>query len=547
MKRYGHFLGLLALMLCLTACAQTTETPTVIATAEPVASTSETVNDGVYQVTNAAEFIAAIGPDREIRLAPGFYDLSAEADNPTDSAYCAWNETYDGKELVIMGAENLTITGAGKDAVTISATPRYAQVLQFFECENLSLTGFTAGHTKEPGSCVGGVVKLNNCSDVSIRDVGLYGCGVVGVDAYSCEELSIANSDIYECSYNGIQIQNSEDVSVKNCRLYDLGYQEEWEADAVFSFDSSTDITIADCEIYDNRSQYLVRSSGVDDVTLKNNVFRNNMVLFPAFGTRGNFVTLDGNTFEDCRIVRWFEDGCSAMDPDGNPITEEVMNGTASAEAAEPGEMTSVTVTNVDEFLAAIAPNTEIVLDGELFDLSTAKDYGGGPKDYYRWVDIYDGPGLVITNVDNLTIRSKDGKTKNHTISALPRYADVLTFESCQGIVLSGFTAGHTEEPGVCAGGVLKFQYSSQISVDNCGLFGCGILGVQAESCTDITLRKNEIYECSYGGVQMTNVTGIVLEENTFRDLGGNNIMLYSCSDVIADGQPLNGRDYNGR
>ena len=137
------------LLFSLTACAQSGETPTVVATAEPATTVAETLppQDGVYTVTDAAGLIAAIGPDREIRLAAGTYDLSAEADKPTDNPYCAWQETFDGKELVITGAKNLTITGAGKDSVTISATPRYAQVLWFQNCENLSLTGFTAGHT----------------------------------------------------------------------------------------------------------------------------------------------------------------------------------------------------------------------------------------------------------------------------------------------------------------------------------------------------------------------------------------------------------------
>ena len=129
----------------------------------------------------------------------------------------------------------------------------------------------------------------------------------------------------------------------------------------------------------------------------------------------------------------------------------------------------------------------------------------------------------------------------------MPRYANVLTFVNCDNLVLSGFTAGHTKEPGVCAGGVLMFQNCTMVSVDNCGLFGCGILGVQAEGCTSITLRKCDIYECSNGGVSMSDTTGITIEKCTFRDLGGNNLMLYECSDVTVDGEYLNGQYYNGR
>lgn len=543
------FCILLSLVLAVSLAACGSSAPgetTVIATLEPE-QTTPVAQDGVYTVTNAAEFIAAIGSDREIRLEAGTYDFAGEMDKPTDSPFCFWQEVYDGSELVISGVKNLTITGAGKDTVVLSAEPRYAQVLRLEYCENVSLTGFTAGHTREPGACVGGVIYLDYCTGVSIRDVGLYGCGVTGVAAHSSSNLSIANSDIYECSYNGLDLLDTVDATIVNCRFYDLG-KGDWEAEEVFSLNDSSNITISDCEIYNNLSGYLVRSAGVDQITLKNNVFRGNEVLESAFGTFGNFVTLDGNTFENCTIYSWFDAGCGAVDPEGNTITEEVMAGAEpETEAEPPAQQASITVTNADEFLAAIAPNTEIVIDASTIDFSTAGEYGGAPKQYYRWEDNYDGPGLVITGVNNLTIRSKDGKTKDHTICAVPRYANVLTFRGCKDIVLSGITAGHTDAPGECTGGVLYFQNSQRISVDNCGMFGCGTLGVQAEKCTDITLRKCDIYACSYGGVQMTEVTGVTIEKCTFRDLGGNNLMFYDCSDVTADGEPLNGQNYNGR
>ena len=139
--------------------------------------------------------------------------------------------------------------------------------------------------------------------------------------------------------------------------------------------------------------------------------------------------------------------------------------------------------------------------------------------------------------VDGLFVSNFSGKTSFAAINLIMPFV----------MVLSGFTAGHTKEPGVCAGGVLMFQGCEFVSVDNCGLFGCGILGVQAEGCTGITLRSSDIYECSYGGVSMSDTTGITINDCTFRDLGGNNLMLYGCSDVTVDGEYINGQSYNGR
>ena len=42
----------------------------------------------------------------------------------------------------------------------------------------------------------------------------------------------------------------------------------------------------------------------------------------------------------------------------------------------------SVEVTSVDEFLSALGPDRTIVLNGELFDLSTASSYGSIGGEY---------------------------------------------------------------------------------------------------------------------------------------------------------------------
>ena len=555
MKKRISLLLCLTLLLTLTACGTTVSTETtVIATAEP-AQTEPTQaesapEDSIYTVSTPDEFIEAIGSDRTIHVSGGTFDLSTARSygKNTGNETCDWEEEFDGYQLVIHDVKNLTVTGDGKVGTQIVTQPRYAQVLYFRGCENIAVSNFTAGHTPEAGSCVGGVVYLDSCTGVSVRDVGLYGCGVIGVSTYGCQDVTIANSDIYECSLQGVNFQGSSNIRVTNCRFYDLGKKEDWAAESVFMLDNCSDVRVSDCEIYDNRVNSFISSTSVDQVVFRNNTFRDNNLQNCALNTFGNFVTLDGNTFDGV-IARWFFNGCGAVDADGNTITEDDLRGIAHDDMVpeETVEPTSVTVKNADEFLAAIAPNAEIIIDAKEIDLSTAKDYGGGPQKYYRWIDNYDGPGLMITGVKNLTIRSKDGKTEEHTICAVPRYADVLFFSNCENVVLSGFTAGHTQEAGECTGGVLTFENCMNVTINDCGMFGCGILGVNAASCTQITLRKCDIYECSYGGVSMTDTTGIILEGCSFRDLGGNNLQFVGCSDVTVDGEALPGSYYNGR
>lgn len=198
-----------------------------------------------------------------------------------------------------------------------------------------------------------------------------------------------------------------------------------------------------------------------------------------------------------------------------------------------------VTVTTADEFIAAIAPDTEIILNAPLIDLSQSTDYGKSSGTYYYWHEEFDGPELYITGVSNLTIRgSGDDRTAN-VLSAVPRYADVLSFENCSNILVYGFTAGHTKEPGSCAGGVLHFWNSQDILIENCGLYGCGIVGVQADNSRNMQIVNNEIYECSTGGVYFSNCDDINVDGNTFRDLGGPAFRVYSCGTITCNGEPV--------
>ena len=196
-----------------------------------------------------------------------------------------------------------------------------------------------------------------------------------------------------------------------------------------------------------------------------------------------------------------------------------------------------VTVTTVDEFLAAISPNTEIIVDAELIDLSKAAGYGKTDGDYYYWAEAYDGPELYIAEVSNLTIR---GAGEDHTvnvISSVPRYSNVLNFFNCANIMVKGLTVGHTEEPGYCLGGVLFFMNSQDILVEDCGLFGCGTLGVKAESSKNIQIINNDIYDCSVGGVELTNCDDVNVDGNTFRELGGPNFRVYGCGTITCNGE----------
>lgn len=539
MKRMIALLLSLALAVSLLAACSAEQAPPE--TTAAATDTTAATDSGAQLVTNVDELLSAIASDTEILLAEGTYNLCDAANYGAESgsAYYSWESVYDGFQLQLHGVKNLTIRGSGIKTTTLETDPRYANVLALQNCADIMLEDLTAGHTKEQGECSGGVLALLGCTNIAMNRLGLYGCGVNGLLADNCTDISITDSDIYDCSSSGIVVTDSHSVTAENCRLYNLG-NTEYGGYSVISVTNGGSVKISNCQIKDCNTMNLLVCASSTDLELNHNQFSGNRVQDAAFSLYSSDLILDGSEFNNNSIRNWYGTGsANAVDGSGKEITEEELTGqySDSTEQEPAGERTEVHVSTVDELLAAIAPDTEIVLDAELYDLSTATGYGEATAEYYHWEEIFDGPALVISEVDNLAIRSNDGSVTGHTIAAIPRYANVLTFSKCSNITLSGFTAGHTKEPGSCAGGVLMFRDSDNILVDNCGLFGCGILGVQAEYSGNIQVTNCDIYECSQGGIQMRNTNDVVIADCTFRDLGGDSLVFIECKNVSVDGK----------
>ena len=534
-------------------------------------ATAKAADDGasVVRVSTVDELLAAIAPNTVIELAPGEYDLSTAANygSKSDNPYYSWNSVWgdeDGKtrsELVIRGVDGLTLRGSGLEETRIVAVPRYANVMKFYDCRNLTISNLTAGHTIEPGLCSGGVLCFENCTCIGIDACGLYGCGTIGVYALDCNDLTVTNSRIYECSYNAVNVYQCRDVRIENCDICKHGMRKETGAGiALFDASYSESFTVHGCRIYDNVSQLLLQSSHTKNtVFLSNEVhdnrFDDSVFLFEQYGA-----TVDGCVFADNGTVRtWVRSsGVYANDATGKLLKAsdfESMSFRAidpdiavtpapAAAAADVPPGGSIEVSSVDEFLTAIGPDRTIILNGELFDLSSASNYGSIGSEYYYWEWRYDGPQLVIQNVSGMTVKSKAGSAAETTITAIPRYADVLSFRSCSNILLADFTAGHTNEPGSCAGGVLNFEDCSGIRLDGLRLYGCGVLGIQSTKCTSVDILRTEIYECSQGAGQFFRCDGIRFLDCNIHDVPSPALSFTECGDVTWNNEPFT--DLNG-
>lgn len=563
---YNKRRSALALMLC---CALLLVGCGAVIGPEPVPTPEPTVTPAVdvegmetVTVSNIDEFLAAIASDTLIYMEPGVYDLTEAVDYAAMRPFndhISWSYVGDGEtkneyEINIKNVENLSIIGSGRDAVTLCTQPRYANVLRFSDCSNICIEALTVGHTVEPGVCVGGVIALEGVTGAGIVDCELYGCGTVGVIAENSRYIYTEDSLIRDCSLGGAQVRSCEDVRFTNCEFYGCCYS-GWGY--VFSVSSSNGFAVVNSKVHDCPATGLVSSNfGRNTFILGTEVCKNS---FDAmFEMSGYDITVDGcrfseNEYNSLTAPTWngSMEG-KIVDLDGNVLTEDDINsmkleklnfampqrGNTELKREVDTDGTSIYhVSTVDEFLAAIGSDTTIYLDAELFRLDEASDYGAYGSECYYWTEEYDGPQLVISGVKNLRII---GGTERCEIQAVPRYANVLSFYNCEDIVLSGFTAGHIEA-GYCSGGVLYFDSCMNVKIDECHLYGCGIIGLWTYGCAGFIVTDTEIYDCSSNAVSMFNTDNVQFDACYIHDCGEPNMYLTNCDGVFFDGNHVRG------
>lgn len=207
-----------------------------------------------------------------------------------------------------------------------------------------------------------------------------------------------------------------------------------------------------------------------------------------------------------------------------------------SQKIIDRNNMKVVIVNNAEEFINAIGSNREIILKSEeVYDITSALSEGAGnEKAYVR--ETYDGIELVISNVENLIIRSESSELAKIMVS--PTYSEVLNFEDSKNIIIDGVHAGHGPDKGECSGGVFSFERCQNIYINNSILFGCGTQGVELSNVDSFVFDNSVIEDCSYGIMTVKASKDVIFMNSKFRNTGiydlinisdSKNVLFTSC------------------
>ncbi|MCL1941609.1 MAG: ankyrin repeat domain-containing protein [Synergistaceae bacterium] len=245
--------------------------------AETAAAETNTI-----EVSDAREFLEALGPDRVVEMAPGDYDLS-ECDpyirgsegGPKLAPGVSWAEVKDGGALNLDGIGNLTIRGPGSSSAGITVDPRFAHALSFKNCSDIVIEGLRAGHS-EGGDCEGGVFRFEDSQRISVTDVSMYGCGANGLDLRNVSDMNVTNSRIYECTEGIVAVSGGHDIGFKSCAFSNNFSQKS----SLVSVSGTRNASFKDCEFTGNRGSRMFSVTRAD-VSVSDSDFSGNKIGSP--------------------------------------------------------------------------------------------------------------------------------------------------------------------------------------------------------------------------------------------------------------------------
>lgn len=189
----------------------------------------------------------------------------------------------------------------------------------------------------------------------------------------------------------------------------------------------------------------------------------------------------------------------------------------------------SITVSNVKELFNAIGKYNLIYLEAGEYNLSDFEIARDLDYSYYYVNSTYDGFEYIFNGVDHLTLIGKG----EASIVIEPRYSTVINIINSKDVTLKNLIIGHTKAKGECAGGVLYFENSSNITIDSCDLYGCGILGITTMNVNDLKMVNTEIHDCTDGIMSLTNTRNAQFTNCIFRyNEGYGMISLDGCTSI---------------
>jgi parallel beta-helix repeat protein len=205
----------------------------------------------MIRVSTPEELLDAIGSDRTILILPGEIRISDAlvediSKDSIDEGWSCESESYsEVNSLLISGVDNLRIVGSGRLESSIVTEPLYGSVINLEDCSGVSIENLSIGH-RPRGTCSCGVIETRDCTDITVTDCDLYGCGIEGLYITNTEGFTLRNSVIRDCVEGILMAYDSWDLLFEGCEFSRNGDY------FGFSLENCSSVTFRDCIVERN-------------------------------------------------------------------------------------------------------------------------------------------------------------------------------------------------------------------------------------------------------------------------------------------------------
>ena len=231
----------------------------------------------------------------------------------------------------------------------------------------------------------------------------------------------------------------------------------------------------------------------------------------------GNGWTTDGNTVYDLSYYTYPRLPVFATDGNVNPAYCD-----------------AVTVSTVEELLAALASNVCITLQPGIYDLSRAA------VDFYPavyWRPEGGGQQMLCTNLYNVSLQGATGESGDVTILLSEEAPAGLLLDGCIGLNFQGLTFA-AESGGAARCDLLQIRNSYNVYFGSCAFSSVGGTAVGTEGSNFVTLSDCRFARTGKSCTESRDSSNLLLENCEFN---GSRPSFVGCSDVCINDSTLDG------
>ena len=211
------------------------------------------------------------------------------------------------------------------------------------------------------------------------------------------------------------------------------------------------------------------------------------------------------------------------------------------ADVSGRSDQNEIRVNKIEDMIDAIAPDKEIILKDNKYNMSAALKtlYGSNGNDFnksHKYVKLEacdDGIQLIITNVKNLTIKGKGSDKTSVTNNA--SYADIFLFENCENVSLRDFAVCHDGPNDKVAGkgDVLEFKSCEGVWITGLEVSGANGYGIKLSGVSNFEYSDSSIHNCALGALSARNSSEVYFEKVEITDCKGDYTISPSGSSAI--------------